>query len=133
MKWRILIEPSIVLIAIAAAATSQDERICEHAGGGPTLPARVREATKLLADLDREFRSGLPRAEAPSIKPLPRCVRKAVRKRDWHDMPEGLRGKTLQIGTSDGLSPELARRLEVTCIPTTIRFGRDGTVEWEEK
>jgi hypothetical protein len=48
-------------------------------------------------------------------------------------MPKSVVGKRIRIESTDGVSPELIRQLQIRCVPTEVRFLEDGRVEWVEE
>jgi hypothetical protein len=119
--------------ALLASASAQDPpppRICEHPGGGPTTPADVAGARRVL-EAPRFAVPPLSLAR-PAPPKRPRCGAGRVRTGTWKEMPLALAGERVRIESTDGVSEEILRDLDVRCVPTEVRFFAGGAVEWAE-
>lgn len=127
-----------LLLAVAVAATGavpqeEESRLCEHEGRGPTRPAEIRSALETIAGLDLELARLRGRIRRPGRVELPRCPKPAIRRQRWGEMPDALKGRTLRFETTEGLSEGFLERMGIRCLPTEVRFRRDGIVEWRER
>ena len=131
-----LIEPLMAAAAAVAlmAIPSQDDdgAVCEHDGRGPTTPANLESARKLLASLERSWKEAAEVVRPPAPPALPRCAGRDTRRTPWPQMPKALEDRVLRIESSDGVSAELIRELRIRCVPTEVRFLAGGEIEWVE-